>query len=72
MNLNELNDHPGPGSSPNINRGKDWWAFNKGMKDYLMVYRGKKRRDKPKTNAIANNTMLAPHSAQRIGVTTRP
>ena len=69
MNLNELN---GDRQSVLPKQGKDWWAFNKNMKDYLMVYRGKKRRDKPKTNAIANNTMMAPHSAQRIGVTTRP
>jgi len=69
MNLNELN---GDRQSVLPKQGKDWWSFNKGMKDYLMVYRGKKRRDKPKTNGIANNTTVAPHSAQRIGVTTRP
>lgn len=72
MNLNELNDHPGPGSSPNLNRGKNWWDFTKGMKDYLMVYRGKKRKDDPKTSAIANMTRMAPHSVGKIGVTTRP
>lgn len=71
MNLNELNGRF-PSTDPVRHTGKNWWDFTKGMKDYLMVYRGKKRKDDPKTNGIANTTRMAPHSVGKIGVTTRP
>lgn len=52
---------------------KDWFEFRKGMDDFLTVTKNfGKKSGTPKTKAAANNTQLAPHSPQRIGITTRP
>lgn len=48
---------------------KDWFQFRKGMDDFLMATKNfSKKKSLPKTKSIANNTMLAPHSAQRTGI----
>lgn len=55
-----------------INKGKDWFQFRKGMLDYLTVTKGfKKLKGKPKTQAIGNNTALAPHSPTKFTTMTR-
>ena len=54
-----------------INRGKDRFAFRKGMDDFIVRYDMKKRQGKPKTKALANNTGMAPHSAQKNTISTR-
>jgi len=54
-----------------INRGKDWFAFKKGMDDFIVRYDMKKRQGKPKTKALANNTVMAPHSPQKNTISTR-
>ena len=51
-----------------INKGKDWWAFRKGMDSFLKKTNAKKKHGKPKVNGIANNTMMAPHSAQASNI----
>jgi hypothetical protein len=55
-----------------IQRGKDWFQFRKGMDDYIMQQKSLKRGGIPKTKAIPNNTSMAPHSAQKSVISTRP
>jgi hypothetical protein len=56
-----------------INKGKDWFQFRKGMDDFILQTKSlKKANGKPKSKAIPNNTVLAPHSAQANVITTRP
>lgn len=52
-----------------INRGKDWFAFTKGMADYMVKPIPKKQRGEPKTSALPNDTRQAPHSPAKV--TTR-
>jgi len=52
-----------------INRGKDWFAFTKGMADYMVKPIPRKKRGDPKTSGVVNDTRLAPHSCTKI--TTR-
>lgn len=52
-----------------VNRGKDWFAFTKGMADYMVKPIPKKQRGEPKTSALPNNTRQAPHSPAKV--TTR-
>lgn len=50
-----------------INRGKDWWEFRKGMKDFVIQTKNMdKKRTKTKTRALPNNTMPAPHSLAKV------
>lgn len=56
-----------------IQRGKDWFQFRKGMDDYIMQTKSLiKSKKPPKTQSIGNNTMMAPHSAQKSVTSTRP
>lgn len=56
-----------------INRGKNWFQFRKGMDDYIMQTKSLiKSKKPPKTQSIGNNTMIAPHSAQRSVIGLRP
>lgn len=55
-----------------IQRGKDWFQFRKGMDDYIMQQKSLKKGGKPKSNAIPNNTVMAPHSVQKTTISTRP
>lgn len=52
-----------------VNRGKDWFAFTKGMADYMVKPIPKKQRGEPKTSALPNDTRQAPHSPAKV--TTR-
>ena len=54
------------------NRGKDWFAFTKGMADYMVKPIPRKRRGRPETNGIANDTRQAPHSPTKITTEMRP
>jgi hypothetical protein len=52
---------------------KDWFQFRKGMDDFLLATKNfEKKSGNPKTKNIANNSQVAPHSVQKIGITTRP
>jgi len=51
-----------------IQRGKDWFQFQNGMADYLLAANSKKKYSKSKTKAIPNDTVMAPHSAQRSNI----
>jgi hypothetical protein len=55
-----------------INKGKDWFQFRKGMDDFIMQQKSLKKGGKPKSKAIPNNTVVAPHSAQANVISTRP
>lgn len=54
-----------------INRGKDWFAFRKGMDDFIVRYDMKKRRGGTKTKGLVNDTAMAPHSPQKNTISTR-
>ena len=55
-----------------INRGKDWWAFRKGMDNYILQTKNmRKKNGEAKSKAIPNNTTMAPHSPMKFGVMTR-
>jgi hypothetical protein len=54
-----------------IQRGKDWFQFRKGMIDFILKQKSLKKSKQSKTQAIPNNTTIAPHSARNIGVMNR-
>ncbi len=56
-----------------IQRGKDWFQFRKGMDDYIMQTKSLIKSKKPSnTQSIGNNTMMAPHSAQKSVIIAIP
>lgn len=52
-----------------VNRGKDWFAFTKGMADYMVKPIPRKKKGEPKTSGLGNDTRQAPHSPTKM--TTR-
>lgn len=54
-----------------INRGKDWFAFTKGMADYMVKPIPRKRKGEPKTSGLANDTRQATHSPDKVTVRRR-
>lgn len=52
------------------NRGKDWFALPKSTSDSI-VRMVVKRKGKPRSRAIPNDTGLAPHSAMKTTILSR-
>jgi hypothetical protein len=52
------------------NRGKDWFATPKSTGD-AFVSRFAKRKGKPRTSAILNDTGMAPHSPRKTTILGR-
>lgn len=52
------------------NRGKDWFALPKSTSD-AFVKQVVKRRGKPRSSAIPNDTVMAPHSPRKSMILNR-
>lgn len=53
------------------NRGKDWFDLPRSTAD-AFTSRVVKRRGKPKSSAILNDTGMAPHSPRKTTIMQRP